>query len=145
MTATIAIEPTGAKDTGICTCCGRESRVVWGNARSAAGGLAVYYVHWTLGHVPDQGANIDLVIGKWVEDAAAEDRQAVAIAYRLMETGPSMMVIDAAERPVARNTELVGRALRREDVVETPLATQAFAIADAILEQDERVAELLGR
>ena len=143
MTDIIAIEPTGAKDTGICACCGRESRVVWGNARSAAGELAVYYVHWTLGHVPDQGANIDLVIGKW--DAAAEDRQAIAIAYRLMETGPSMMVIDAAQRPVARNTELVGRALRREDVIETPLATEAFAIADAILEQDERVAELLGR
>ena len=145
MTAAIAIEPTGAKDTGVCACCGRESRVVWGYARSGESGLAAYYVHWTLGHVPEQGANIDLIIGKWGEDASAEDREAVAIAYRSMETGPSMMVIDAAQRPLARNIDLVGRALHREDVIGTPLAEHVFAIADAILEQDVRVAELTCR
>jgi hypothetical protein len=39
---------------------------------------------------------------------------------------------------------LVGRALRRDDVIDTSFAQDAFAIADAVLAKDARVAELLG-
>ena len=39
---------------------------------------------------------------------------------------------------------LVGKSLRRDDIAGTPVAQRAFAIGDAILAQDERVAELLG-
>jgi hypothetical protein len=63
------------------------------------------------------------------------------MTYRLTDTGPWLTVIDAATRPVAKNT-LVGRALRRDEVIGTPLAAEAFAIADAVLLQDGRVAEL---
>jgi hypothetical protein len=58
------------------------------------------------------------------------------------ETGPSFMVIDAADRPAAAS-DLVGRALAREEVIGRPIAKQAFSIVDAILQQDARVAELL--
>jgi hypothetical protein len=51
------------------------------------------------------------------------------------------MVVDASERPVARN-ELVGRALRRNEVVGTALAERAFAVADAVWLQDTRIDEL---
>jgi hypothetical protein len=143
MPTQITIEPTGAKDTGTCDCCGRVSRCVWGLAHAEDRPLAAYYVHWTLGHVPDRGANIDLILGEWGEAATSKDRDALALAYRLMDTGPSMMVIDAQTRP-ASSSPLVGRALRRDDVIGTASAQEAFAIADAILVQDERVAELLG-
>ena len=53
--------------------------------------LAAYFVHWTLGHVPDQGANMDMIIGSWGEGATAKKRIAVSLAYRLTETGPSLM------------------------------------------------------
>ena len=54
-----------------------------------------------------------------------------------------MMVIDAETRPASSNS-VVGRALRRDEVIATASAQDAFAIADAVLAHDERVAELLG-
>lgn len=144
MAGTITIDPTGSNDTGVCDCCGRSSRTVWGQAYADDSCVAAYFVHWTLGHVPDRGANIDLIVGEWGETVTAEHRNAVALAYRLMENGPSMMVIDASTRPSSRSP-LVGQALRRDEVIGTPLAQNVFAIADAVLAQDTRVAELLGR
>ena len=143
MLSGINIEQTGSKDTGVCDCCGRSSRCVWGLASAGMQGLAAYYVHWTLGHVLDRGANIDLIVGKWGEGTSSADRSAIALAYRLLETGPSIMTIDAGSRSFSRSS-LVGKVLGRNDIVDTPLAQQAFAIADAVLAQDERVAELRG-
>jgi len=48
------------------------------------------------------------------------------------------MVVDATERPIA-NSPLVGGALRRQDVVGTPLAEQVFGLVDAIFLQDSRI------
>lgn len=141
--AAITIEPTGEKDTGACSCCGRSSRRVWGFAYKDEACLAAYFVHWTLGHVPDQGANLDMIIGPWGEDTTPENRCAVGLAYRLTETGPSFMVIDASARPVAQS-RLVGKSLYRNEVIGSPTAETAFAIADAVLAHDQRVAELLG-
>jgi hypothetical protein len=143
MAAEVKIEPTGLNDTGVCDCCARSSRCVWGLAHVRDRCVAVYYVHWTLGHVPDQGANIDLIVGKWGEGATPEHRNALALAYRLIDSGPSIMVIDASGRP-ASESSLVGKALRRDEVTGTAHAQDAFAIADAVLAQDPRVAELLG-
>jgi hypothetical protein len=142
MAAEITVEPTGSKDTGVCDCCGRSSRCVWGHAHADGRCLAAYFVHWTLGHIPDRGANIDLILGEWGEAARPAGRSALALAYRLADTGPSMMVVDATSRPTSRSP-LVGRALRRDEVVGTSFADDAFAVADAVLAQDPRVAELL--
>jgi hypothetical protein len=143
MPGKVTIDPTGSNDSGICDCCGRSSRTVWGQALTDNQCVAAYFVHWTLGHVSDRGANIDLIIGEWGEATTAEHRSAVALAYRLTEDGPSVMVIDANDRPVSRSP-LIGQALRRNDVIGTPLAQNVFAIADTILAHDDRVAELLG-
>jgi hypothetical protein len=139
----ITIEPTGTNDTGVCDCCGNSSRCVWGWARADKRCLAAYFIHWTPGHVPDQGAHIDLILGEWGEAATSERRIALTIAYRLSDTGPSMMVIDADGRDISQSS-LVGKALRRYEVIGTPLAQEAFAIVDAVLAQDRRIAELLG-
>ena len=144
MASGITIEQTGSKETGSCDCCGRSSRNVWGFAYAEGRCLAAYFVQWTLGHIPDRGANIDLVLGEWGEAATPERRSALALAYRLTETGPSMMVIDAENRRAA-SSDLVGRALTRQEVIGTAVAHEAFAIADAVLAQDARAAELLGR
>jgi hypothetical protein len=144
MAGRITIETAGSKDTGTCDCCGRGSRRVWGYAYADGRGLAAYFVHWTLGHVPDRGANIDLILGEWGEAAPPESRRALALAYRLTDTGPAMMVIDADMRPFS-SSPLAGRALRREEVIGTSAAQDAFAVADAVLAQDQRVSEILGR
>jgi len=99
MATGITIEPTGSSDTGICDCCGRSSRCVWGLVYVEDRSTAAYYVHWTLGHVSDRGASIDLILGEWGETTAPGDRSVLALAYRLTDTGPAMMVIDAEQGP----------------------------------------------
>jgi hypothetical protein len=138
----LEVEPTGEKDHGPCACCGKNSRCVWGFVRTPRAQLAAYFVHWTVGRVSDHGANFDLIVGRWGERATATDRSLVALEYRLLDNGPAFMVIDAEGRPAA-DSELVGRVLRRADVIGRPIADEAFGIVDAVLAQDARVAELL--
>lgn len=127
----------------MCSCCGRSSRCAWGLAYVDNQPLAAYYVHWTPGHVADRGSNIDFIVGKWGEGAASDERSVVSLAYRLLDTGPALMVIDAQTRPLSQNS-LAAHALSRKQVIGTPLASTVFAIVDALLTQDERLAELLG-
>lgn len=140
---TLKVEPTGNKNYGPCKCCGNDSRCVWGFVHSPDATIASYFVHWTLGRVADHDANFDLILGRWGEETSPEDRCLVSLSYRLSGSGPSFMVVDAMGRPAA-DSELVGRVLRRSEVVDQPIARQAFAVADAVLAQDTRVAELWG-
>jgi hypothetical protein len=137
------VEPTGQKDSGPCACCGNTSRCVWGYVHLPDATLAAYFVHWTVGRVSDHWPNFDLIIGRWGDGASAADRSLVTLESRLLDTGPAFRVIDAAGRPAAKN-RLVGQVLRRSDAVGQPIAQQAFAVVDAVLAQDARVAELLG-
>jgi hypothetical protein len=136
------VEPTGANDTGVCNCCGNRTRIVWGNINCSSRIAAVYYVKWTLCHVEKNGANFDLILGRWGEGASSRDRRVVAVRYRLIEGNPVFMVIDAAGRLAAVNGKLAAVALRREEVIGTPLASEVFAMLDAIWLRDDRIAEL---
>ncbi len=143
MSLSFQIEHSGSSDTGICDCCGRNSRRVWGFVRLAQGIAACYFVNWTLGHVADKGASSDLIVGKWGGSSSAADRLAVRLDYRLLDDGPTFMVTDADCSDVAQS-DLVGRALKRTDVVGQPISQHVFALCDAVLSLDARVAELLG-
>lgn len=96
-------------------------------------------MHWTVGHLDEPGANLDLVIGAWGNEVGAQDRAAISLLYREPEdASPAFMVIDAPDRPIGKS-ELIGSALQRGEVVGTPLADHVFALVDAIYEQDERL------
>ncbi len=126
------------ESSGICDCCGNESRCVWGMVYSRDVASAAYWMHWTVGHLTETGANLDLVLGRWGDGASAEDRVAIALVHRQQpDGGPALMVIDAGVRPITKEG-LAGSALAREDVIGTPLAAQVFSITDAIYEQDGR-------
>jgi hypothetical protein len=100
--------------------------------------LAAYWLHWTVDHLSDPGANLDMVIGRWGGGASSADRVMVSLLYRVQPDGSAaLMVIDAADR-AASKSELAQTALARAEVVGAPLATQTFAMADAIFEQDQR-------
>ena len=137
----ITVETDGSNDSGPCRCCGNMSRTVWGYLSHAENPLAAYYVHWTLGRV-DHGANFDLVVGEWGEGTSPKDRAVVAVAFRWMSNGPEFMVIDAEGRPAAKAGALADRALRRDQVIGTPLAAEVFAMLDAIWLNDQRIGEL---
>jgi hypothetical protein len=133
MLARLRIEPGASHDHGPCPCCGDMSRAVNGYVYLNNAAYAAYFVHWTLGQVPKHGAHIDFVIGRWGDGTDASHRRAVSLEYRIGETGPSVMVIDAHSRIHADGT-LAKHALRREDIIGKPLAKKVFAICDAVFD-----------
>lgn len=129
---------TMGESSGHCDCCGNKSRRIWGMVHHQGGpSVAAYWMNWTAGHLSEQGANLDLVIGKWGDGTDAHDRFGVALVHRQLEDGtPSLMVVDADDR--FSNVDLAATALKRRDVIDTPLAEQVFSIVDAIYLQDVR-------
>jgi hypothetical protein len=102
--------------------------------------VAVYFVGWAERR-PDHGGSFDLVLGKWGQSATKLDRYAVALDFRVFEGSPQFMIVDAQSRFPPGN-ELAASALKRSDVVQTPLAPQVFALVDAIYMGDTRLNEL---
>ena len=139
----IKLDPTGGRDFERCECCGERSRTVWGFAQRDGAAHASYFVHWTLGNVAEHGAHFDLIFGLCGDDTTRADRYAVSLEFRRTGEGPAFMVIDAAKRPVAQ-TDLIGRALRRDEVMDTWIAADAFELVDAIWLQDRRISEVTG-
>lgn len=132
------VEPLD-QNSSVCSCCGNETRVVWGFVHTPEGTIASYYVHWTADAGLDcHPANYDFVIGPWGEGASPADRVAVSMVHFENEDGPGVMVIDASGRPSA-SSDLAASVLDRESVVGTEVAATAFAIFDAVYLQDPRI------
>ncbi len=127
------IEEAGSTG-GHCECCGTTTKRVWGFVHRNAEPVGAYFVAWTQAK-PDHGAKFDLILGKWGNAAIKDDRYAVALDYRLIEGTPQFMVVDAINRATS-GSPLVGAALKRTDVIGTPLALQVFAIVDAVYMSD---------
>jgi hypothetical protein len=115
---------------GICDCCGTTTKRVWGSINAINKQIGAYFVSWTESK-PDHGAAFDLILGEWGENTTSEERFSVALDFRLADGTPQFMVINAADRDVSKS-HLVGTALKRSDVIGTPLAPQVFAVIDAI-------------
>ncbi len=142
MASPIAIKPLGENDTGRCPCCGRVSRKLWGLWGDEPHGRGSYFVHWTIGHVFENGAHFDLIFaGPKQEDVEIPEFHAVSIEYRIADQGPQMMVVDAKPQAFAMSPRL-GHCLRRSDVIGSPFAKTVFDICDAILIEDRRLAAL---
>jgi hypothetical protein len=133
------LELGGTNDVA-CECCGNASRTVDGFLHEGGATRAGYLVHWTRGHVHDEGAHFDFIVGKWGEPSEPGDRVAVSLIY---QRGSGFTVIDAGDRPVAQS-ELTGRALARAEVIGTDLAGKVFAMVDRVWLGDPRIAEITG-
>ena len=141
--ATLIIEANGEKDFGPCECCGGTSRTVWGLVHEGPRSLASYFVQWKLGQVPRHGANFDLILGKWGDGTGPDDRVAVALQFRRTDQGPSFMVVDATDRPIAGG-DLAAAALRRDQVLGSRWEQEAYDIVDAVWLKDQRISEIVG-
>jgi hypothetical protein len=137
--ARLIVEPDGETESGPCSCCGTRTKTLWGFIHNGDETIAAYFVSWTLGHQKRDGATFEFIIGQWTEESTAEDRQLVALAYRVTAKGAGFIVIDAKKRD---DDELVSKALTRDDVIGTPLADEVFALADAVYLNDPRLAAL---
>ncbi len=125
------------KNSGRCACCGKTRRTVWGYVYRDGGPRACYFVEWTIGR-RDCSARFDVVVGEWFDGTSEEDRQAVSLEYRVLDSMPLFSIVDAVGRPAAE----VGRAMKGAEIAETALAAEAVTIAEAVLEVDDRVREL---
>jgi hypothetical protein len=134
------INEDGRNDVASCDCCGNASVTVWGHVELGEDVVATYFIQWTVGH-PDHGANFDIIVGRWGEGASSQDREAISIVYRDTPEGGGFMVVDAENSSTAKSN-LVGRPLRREEVIGTELAERTFAMLDAIWLQDTRIDEV---
>jgi hypothetical protein len=137
---TLTIFPENRATFGPCDHCGQMTQRVWGYVNRDEMAVAAYYVEWTPGHEQCQ-ANFDLIVGKWGENANASDRKAVALEYRVVETGPAFMVIDAETRKIG-SSPLISEALKRDAVIGTSLAQEVYAICDVVYLEDPRIQEL---
>jgi hypothetical protein len=134
----LVVEPDGEHESDPCACCGTRTYTIWGYIAKADITLAVYYVSWTPGHL-ERGASFEFILGNWRAESTAADRRAIMLRYGVTPQAAGFMVVDA---PTRADDELVGKALKRKEVVGTPLAAQAFALADAVWLQDKRLAAL---
>lgn len=133
----LEIFPSDHKEFGPCECCGNMTHRVWGWIYADESARAAYYVEWTP-HSPVIEANFDLIIGRWGDDTPANDRVSIALEFRKLETGPAFRVIDARNRTYAKS-ELVGRALDREAVLQSESRDEVFACCDVIYAEDPRL------
>jgi hypothetical protein len=137
------VEPYADAVSGVCECCGNVSRQITGFVHENDVTILGYSFNWTVGRFPDHPANIDLVMGEWGDVASPEQRFLISMLLTVRDHRPEVLVIDSGNRPMAYKSDLVSRALRRDQVVGTPLATKVFALIDAIFLDDPRVSELL--
>src|SRR6187455_1276529 len=95
----LSIETAGSSDFGPCSCCGANSRTVWGYVHRGDVAVAAYFVQWTLGQLERHGANFDLIVGNWGDGTSRNDRSAVSLEFSRTQRGPSFIVVDSAQRP----------------------------------------------
>lgn len=128
------------ESSGICACCGSASKTIWGDLSNQDGTVAVYFVHWTVDS-PSYHPNIDLILGEWGEGADSEQRVLASLEFKPATDGGAFMVIDGQQRFENKKT-ICGRGLQREEVIGTPLATEVFALVDALWISDPRLSEV---
>ena len=137
------LRATPLKETSaICECCGKASKIICGDVSIPDKTLAIYYIQWTVGS-PEHLPNIDLVMGPWSEGADPDERVLISLAYDSGPDGGGFTIIDSETRP-ANSRQLCGRALKREEVIGTPFAQEAFQLVDAIWLGDPRIGEVKG-
>jgi hypothetical protein len=130
------IEKQG-ESSGHCDCCGHTSKRIWGFVDRQDSGVAAYFATWTDYHLNDKGANFDFVIGAWGDGTSTADRFAASLEFRFQEDGsPTVFVVDADQEAFRGLADI---AMRRDEVIGTPLAKQVFDIFDAIYLQDDRL------
>ena len=102
---------------------------------------ALYQVHWTANQIFKHGADFYLILGEFGEGTTAADKFAIALHFFIDSDRFGFMIVDADKTQISSHP-LVGRALPRADVINTPLAEEVFELVDAIWLDDENIAEV---
>lgn len=129
-----------SESSGLCDCCGRESKTIWGDLSDNNASLATYFIQWAVG-APEHKPNIDLIIGAWGEGTSSENRVLVSLLFKPDKDGGAFMIIDSESRYPGKQS-LCHKAMRRKEIVGTAFATEVFTLIDALWLTDPRISEL---
>lgn len=134
---TYEVEPSGEK-ADKCECCGSTSHTVWGYVHERDGATrAVYYVGWAEGH-EERVIWITLGLGAWGQETTESDRRSVALEGRTFDGEPWLGIVD---EPHFDYPHLLGDLLSRQEALDDPCLTDLWAVTDAVVVNDSRVAE----
>ena len=137
----LRVVPLQEATTGPCSCCGLTTHNLRGEVYAGDTLRAVYYVRWTAERL-DGHAEWLLDLGEG-RNVPASDRSIVALRCRSHQKGPAFMVVDALRTSWGPSVAKGGRPLTVQDVVDQPIASVAYAVADQVLVQDARVTALM--
>jgi hypothetical protein len=137
----LRVVPLQEATTGPCSCCGLTTHNLRGEVYAGDTLKAVYYLRWTAERL-DGHAEWLLDLGEG-RNVPASDRSIVALRCRSYRQAPAFMVVDALRTSWGPSVANGGRPLTVQDVVDQPIASMAYAVADQVLLQDPRVTALM--
>jgi hypothetical protein len=130
---------TGEKEY-LCECCGDVSHTVWGWVHDSPNSTrACYGAGWVDGH-EDNVIRMTLSFGLWGPGSRADDRKAVAVEILARDGEVGMVVADDA---LFDMPDLFGRLLSRGEALRDPSLADLWDVADAVAENDQRVARAM--
>jgi hypothetical protein len=141
----IGLSVEASKETviGHCDTCGHETRVFRGYIRQHGSAFGVYLARYTDSH-PEYGASLAISLRGWGEGNDPGLKECIALEWRVTETGPECVVVDATTSPWGGEAFL-GRMLSGEEALNSGRAQEAFLVSDAIWLADARLPLALGQ
>ena len=144
--ATYEVTADQSHEASPCADCGAFERTVWGWVRKGGDAHAVYYGRWQINH-RERGLRLLVSLGGWGRTEDEKDRRALAFDCQVHDGGrrPTFTPIDAGALAWSEKAFL-GQKLSQAEVEAAPdLLEQARAIAEQVVQQDERVRAFVTR
>jgi hypothetical protein len=120
-----------------CKCCNKRSINIHGFVYKNGDAFAVYRASWADAHDKNQIKGV-VSIGDWDETASSKDRVTIGIKMWADEKSVNTSVLDPEESPW-RETEMLGKVLKRSEALKLTNIGEYYAVIDAITEQDKRI------
>jgi hypothetical protein len=128
--------------SSVCDCCGGTTTTLsrWVSKDDSA--FALYLARFSDNH-PDRSIVLLVSIEGWGTDDAS-GRFSVALEMRVLESGPAVMVVDAATSPWA-DESFLGQMLDRPTALAHAAIKDVFAITDRMVLDDPPLRAYLER
>ena len=121
-----------------CDCCGHRTTKLTRFVTRGGAAFAAYYAHFSDGPEHDD-VHLLVGFGPWGEDAAPEERTAIAFAIWNSEESFNVRVMDAEYW----DTDYLGRRLSREEALASSWKQEAFDLSDHIVMCDQPIVDYL--
>ena len=127
----LSVEPGGEK-LDECDCCGSRAHTVWGRVCDDERTTAAYYARWIEAHE----RVVDIAIG--LRPSSEDDRISIAAE---MWTSDDDVLFSLTDEPLFDRPDELGRRMRRDEALASPLIDEFWHVADHVVAEDPRLIE----